>query len=76
MIENTDVRLILHKSMWLRRVRLKLWANHRSISMTDELISKLEGIIILAEDGKHGLRVSVPMAVDSGKGFALAKSNS
>jgi hypothetical protein len=47
-IEHTDVRLIFHKGMRLRRVRLKLRVNRRSVPVADKLISKLKGIIVLS----------------------------
>jgi hypothetical protein len=75
-IKNTNIRLVFRKGMGLRRIWLKLRVNRRSIPMADELISKLKGIIVFSQDGKHGRGMAIPVAVDSGKGFTLTKRNS
>jgi hypothetical protein len=75
-IEYTDVRLIFSEAMRLIRIRLKLCFDRACVAIADKLCSELERIIVISQDRIHRLRMTVPMTIDSLKGFSCPYGNS
>jgi hypothetical protein len=75
-IEDTYSFCRVHEVVGLTFIRFEARANRTRITKTDKLRSKLKAVVVTAKDGKHGIGMAVPMAVDGFIGISRAESDS